>query len=68
MWFVEQDSGAGLPAVCISLSLIAVIVVIHLPKSGLIPDDFHYCPYHLLRSMPASYITSPKPSCVELIK
>jgi hypothetical protein len=31
------------------------------PKSGLIPDDFHYCPYHLLfcaGGMPASYITS----------
>jgi hypothetical protein len=24
------------------------VILVHHLKSGLIPDDFHYCPYHLL--------------------
>jgi hypothetical protein len=32
-------------------------------KSGLIPDDFHYCHHCCVpQALPASYITSPKPS------
>jgi hypothetical protein len=71
MWFVgEQDSnlhGAFTGNVQLPLFHFSGSITL---KSGLIPDDFHYCPYHLLHYCrhACQLHHSSKALCEELIK